>query len=191
VAGGGLAKAFVGVRGTSDSVLTDSNGRFELAVETSGDQTVTASHPKLGLVRGPTSKPVLLSLGDTTVVQFAVPPLAAFVRELCGAERGRSGVVGMAWGADGKPAANLAAVVNWRTSSGGARSERGRISSKGLYALCDVPPERTLRLWLEDRGYNLLEQPLRLERTEYRWLDLRAWGSTDTTVTPRVVKPQR
>jgi hypothetical protein len=189
VAGGGLAKAFVGVPGTSDSVMTDSEGRFELAVEASGDQTVTASHPKLGLVRGPTSKPVLLSLGDTTVVQFAVPPLTVFVHELCGARRRRSGVVGIAWGADGKPAANLEAVVNWRTPNGGARSERARISPKGLYALCDLPPDRTLPVWLEDRGYNLLEKPVRLEWAEYRWLDLRAWGSADTTVTPRVAKP--
>lgn len=189
VAGAGLTRAFVGVRGTTDSVLTDGEGLFELAVEASGDQVVTASHPKLGLVRGSTSQPVLLSLGDTTVVRFAVPPLTAFVRELCGVGRRRSGVVGLAWGADGKPAANLEAVVKWRTSSGGERSERARINSKGLYALCDLPPDRTLPLWLEDRSYNLLEKHVRLDLAEYRWLDLRAWGSADTTLAPRFPKP--
>jgi hypothetical protein len=181
--GAGLAGAVVRVRGSPDSVLSDGQGRFELAVAASGDQVVSASHAKLGLLREPTSRAVLLSLGDTTLVQFAVPPVAAFVRASCGAPRDRSGLVGMAWRADGTPAATLTVWVKWLTAEG-SRAAATRVGPKGLFVLCNLAPGPSLPVRLLDYGrLVLLEQPVRLAWREYRWIELREWGSPDSSVT--------
>ena len=73
-------EAVVRVAGRPDSVLTDGTGHFVLAVEASGDHTVSVNHWKLGLLREATSRPVLLSLGDSTRVVFAVAALTCSMR---------------------------------------------------------------------------------------------------------------
>lgn len=179
--GGGLADAVVRVRGFPDSVLTDGAGRFHLAVAASGDQVVTARHPKLGLLRDSASREVLLSVGDSTVADFAVPPPAAFVRSLCGGAHSRSGLVGLAWGADGMPADNLEIQVT-RPALSRNHSRRARSGPRGLYALCDLPPGLRLTVALLDGVLVLAEQRVQLARGEYRWVELRA--ATQATMPP-------
>ena len=174
----GLADAVVKVQGYRDSVLTDAEGRFRLAIPASGDQMVTVAHPRSLLLQQGTSRPALLSLGDTTRVEFTVSSLASFVRALCGTTpRGRAGVVGMAWGADGKPAADHGVRVRWNTSAGGLKEERRDVRADGLYAFCELPPDQSLPVRLYDRIRPVDERVIQLEWGAFQWVELRPGGS--------------
>jgi hypothetical protein len=184
----GLADAVVRVQGYQDSVLTDAEGRFRLAVPASGDQVVTVAHPRSRLLQQGTTRPALLSLGDTTRVEFTVSSLDSFVRALCGTPaRGRSGVVGIAWGSDGKPAAGHEIRVRWNTSGGGVKEERRDVRADGLYALCELPPDQSLPVRLFDRIRPVDEQVLQLEWGAFRWVELRAGGTPAATPPGAVV----
>ena len=175
--GKGLAGAFVQVRGYRDSVLTDGEGRFELVVAAAGPQTAVASHPKLGLLRDLPLRPVLLSLGDTVHVEFTVPSIPTFVRALCGsAQKGRSGVVGLARAPSGVLVNDLEVRVAWRTGAGGTREDRARPARNGAFGLCDLPPDRPLELQLVHERTLLKEQVVRLDWGQFVWADLASPG---------------
>lgn len=184
--GKGLAGAVVGVRGYRDSVFTDADGRFELVLAAAGEQTVTATHPKLGLLRDLAAVRTILSLGDTSMVGFAVPSVATFARSLCGStERGRSGVVGVARHPDGQVAEDLEVRARFATSLGGSREERGRLSPSGAYALCRLPPDQPLTVRLQEGKLQLSEQNVRLEWGQFSWVELgRAAPGGPTVRTP-------
>jgi hypothetical protein len=171
--GGGLADAVVRVEGTHDSVLTDGSGRFELAVRASGDQTVVATHPRLGLLRDVPRREVLLSLSDTTEASFATPSLQTFVRAYCGSPGSRAGVVGLAFGPDSIPKAGLDTRVRWQTMSGWKQAQF-RTIARGAFALCDLTSGVTLPIRLHQGNLVLAEERVRLEPREWRWVDLRA-----------------
>ena len=174
IAGAGLAGAVVRVRGYPDSIVTDGTGQFQLAVQASGDQVVVVSHSKETLIHGGARRPALLSLGDTTRVEFAVASLGALVRMLCGKmPRGRSGIVGMAWEGNGKLADGLGVRISWIASSGGVRVENRSIERDGLFSFCDLPPDRTLPIQLIDRMRAFREVPVKLEWGEFRFVELR------------------
>jgi hypothetical protein len=174
----GLADAVVKVQGYQDSVLTDGEGRFRLAVPASGDQMISVTHPRSQLLQQGTTRPALLSLGDTTRVDFTVSSLASFVRALCGNPgKGRSGVVGMAWGADGKPAAGYEVRLRWNTSAGGLKEERRDVRADGFFSLCELPPDRSLPVRLFDRIRPVDEQVIQLEWGAFKWVELRAGGT--------------
>jgi hypothetical protein len=180
----GLAGAVVKVQGYQDSVLTDGEGRFRLAVPASGDQMVTVAHPRSRLLQQGTTRPALLSLGDTTRVDFTVSSLQSFVRALCGTPgKGRAGVVGMAWGSDGKPAAGYGVRVRWNTSGGGLKEERREVREDGVYAICELPPDRSLPVRLYDRVRPVDERVIQLEWGAFNWVELRA-GGTPAPVVP-------
>jgi hypothetical protein len=189
--GRGLAGAVVAVPGTAASVLADGEGRFVLVVRTSGDHVVTASHAKLGHLGESTSRKVLLSLGDTTNVEFAVPPLSRFVEALCSNRRGTVAIVGMAWNAKGSRAAHRE-VQAFRPSVRGnlpfegpfTRSSRPiRSDANGLYAVCGLPPNGPVQLITVDAAKVFVELAVMLEG-ESRWVELREWGSADTSIVP-------
>jgi hypothetical protein len=173
----GLAGAVVKVQGYQDSVLTDGEGRYRLAVAASGDQVISVAHPRSRLLQQGTAQAALLSLGDTTRVDFTVSSLASFVRALCGTPgKGRSGVVGMARGPDGKPAAGYEVRVRWYTSAGGLKEERRDVRADGLYSLCELPPDRSLPVRLFDRTRPVDEQVIQLEWGAFKWVELRPGG---------------
>jgi hypothetical protein len=171
--GTGLAGAVVAVMGYRDSIFTDATGGFELVLPAVGTQTVTATHPKLGLLRALAAVRTVLSLGDTTILAFAVPSVATFARALCGSvERGRSGIVGVARHPGGQVAEDLEVRVRYSTSSGGFREERARVGPRGTFALCTLPPDQTLTVRLQDRRIALVERNVRLEWGQFSWVDL-------------------
>lgn len=171
--GRGLAGASVRVLGYPDSVFTDTDGRFELVVAAVGEQTVIASHPKLGLLRDLAAVRTILSLGDTTVLGFSVPSLATFVRALCGAtERGRSGIVGVARHPEGRAAENLEVRVSYATSLRTLREERARVGPRGVYALCGLPPDRTLTIQLLQGKLSVFHQSVPLGWGQFSWVEL-------------------
>lgn len=171
--GQGLHGAFIQVRGYRDSVLTNSEGRFELVVAAAGPQVAVASHPKLGLLRVLPIRPVLLSLGDTTRIEFAVPSIPTFVRAFCGsAHRGRSGVLGLTRAPAGIAVEDLEVLVRWQSATGDWHEKRARPEKSGVFAFCDLPPDRRLELWLAHDREFLKEQAVQPLRSGFIWVDL-------------------
>lgn len=171
--GQGLPGAFIQVRGYRDSVLTNREGRFELVVAAAGPQVAVASHPKLGLLRVLPQRPVLLSLGDTSRVEFAVPSIPTFVRAFCGsAHMGRSGVLGLARAPAGVSVEDLEVSARWQSATGDWHERRARPARSGVFAFCDLPADRPLVLWLAQDRTILEEQAVRLSPSEFIWVDL-------------------
>jgi len=171
--GGGLAGAVIQVGGSAETVVTDSSGRYELAVPVFGERTVTARHPKLGLLRGPPAPTWVLSLGDTTEASFEVPPLERFVRDLCGSAANRSGVIGLVLDAGEVPRGGIEVRAVWRTPGGGLGQARSRSAANGLYALCSLPGDERVSLRLHRDGQGLAEVPVEVAFRGFRWVDLR------------------
>jgi len=199
IAGNGLERAWVWVDGTADTMPTDRDGRFEFAVDRSGDQTVQVRHPKLGLLDEPTSRVVLLSLGDTTALEFGVPSLETFVRTFCLNRNvaGTVSLVGVATLADGTPATKWDIRVFRRVGSAKdsviATSDSApnrhnypigirpvRPTANGVYGLCGVPVRDTVQLLGAVGRLTQVEVTIPILGSS-RWVDLREWGSVDTT----------
>ncbi|MGH7561853.1 MAG: carboxypeptidase regulatory-like domain-containing protein [Gemmatimonadales bacterium] len=187
VANAGLQGAVITLTGRSDSVVTGPDGQYALAVEAFGPQRVAASHPKLGLLGERQDREVILSLGDTITADFAVPAFPAFVRRLCGGPRGRAGVIGRAFRLDSAPGRGLVIEATTLVIGPSARSIRSVAEDNGLYALCDVPSGTPVAIRLRDRLATVQEEQIRLVHAEWRWLDLKPWGTrTETAVRPPV-----
>jgi hypothetical protein len=183
--GAGLAGAVVAVRGYRDSIFTDAEGRFELVLAAVGEQTVTAAHPKLGFRGARTAVQTVLSLGDTTVVRFAVPALTTITRELCGSvERGRSGIIGVVSLPEGRRVGDLEVRTGYGTSAGGHREERARPSDRGAFALCSLPADQTLSVRLFEGRLQRAERLLRLEWGQFTWVELGSGGTGGPSVPP-------
>jgi len=177
IAGRGLAGAYVKVQGTGDSIVTDHDGRFELAVQASGDQIVAVRHRKLEVAPGAARKTALLSLDDTTVVNFGIPPIQTFVDRFCRNRNppGTMAIVGTAIRVDGSPATTMG--VFWVSRSGRSRPVHPDVT--GLYGMCSVPTRDTIEVVLGDGNINLTS--IRVPPSQHsRWLELRELGSTDT-----------
>ena len=166
-----LQGAVVRVRGATDSAVTDEAGRFELVVRTAGPQTVVVSHPKLGLIPDGSSRLTTLSAGQTITADFAVPPVAAFVRQFCAAPGG-SGLIGITLGPDRAPLPGLEVQIRWSSETGAPREERRRSGPGGLFAFCDLPSNRLLPMRLIQDQQGLSERNVRLAAGEFRWVEL-------------------
>jgi hypothetical protein len=199
----GLEGALVWVNGTADTMPTASDGRFDLVVDASGDQTVSVRHPRLGLLGEPTRSQLLLSLGDTSVVEFGVPAMETFVSSFCRNSNppGTASILGVATTADGAPATDWEVRIMRRTGSGkdsvGSNAATGnrrndvnysigvrpvRPRPNGLYGMCGVPMRDTVQL-IGAIG-RLIQVELTIPLIDgSRWVDLREWGSIDTVRT--------
>jgi hypothetical protein len=176
MASAGLADVIVQVSGVPDSVLTDAAGRFVLAVAASGDQMVTVRHPRLGHLGSPTSLSVLLSVGDTSKVDFVNWSLTTVVRQLCGpAARGHSGVVGVALGQRGEPVEGLKLWMKWRIMAGsGTREELRTTGPRGIFAFCDLPAGRTLWIRTRDQVRGAVWwTSVTIPAATFQWLELK------------------
>lgn len=172
--GAGLPGALVQVQGSGDQITTDRDGRYELAVSLFGERTITAIHPKLGLLPSPAGLTWVLSLGDTTIADFVVPPMANFVRHLCGATRStRSGVVGIVLDTADTGVEGLEVRALWRSTSGALREARTRTGRRGLFALCDLPADEAVTIRVLDRDQALVEQAVEVPFRAFTWMDLR------------------
>jgi hypothetical protein len=175
--GAGLPGAMIEVEGAGEQVMTDHEGRYELAVPVFGERAISASHPKLGLLPAPTGLTWTLSLGDTTRADFVVPPVALFVRELCGAGGStRSGVIGLVLDPAGTGVAGLEVRATWRTAAGARREARARTGRRGVFALCDLPADEAVTIWVLNRDQPLIEETVEVPFRAFRWVDLRTPG---------------
>ena len=178
-AGRGLGGVIALLQDGSHRAVTDSAGRFQMFFPFGGPVRLAVFHPKLGLLGDPTTHEVVVSLGDTTFSEFAVPPLAAFERAVCsGAPRaGRAHVIGSARMADGSPAFGRDVAVSTRVNSAdvpmhGVRS--ARVTRSGAYGICNLPGLDTVHITLRrGRGGEILADSLVILPGKTRWLDLR------------------
>ena len=159
----------VRVVGDADSVLTDSGGRYVLATTKGGPQTVVAMHPKLGLTDQSNMKDVVLSVGEATGVDFAVPTPQRMAQGFCG-DTASSGIIGQAYGIK-DPAEGIDIRAVW-SKEGKTEEERTQSGPKGLFVFCDLPVDTPIRLQVLPEPTSKSAAEVRLKAGEYSWVDL-------------------
>ncbi len=172
--GEGLEGARVSVDGVPVPVSTDESGRFVLTTPLHGERIATVSHPRFRLSRTPPERPVILSVGDTTTVDFNAPTIPEIVRTICGNPRNRSGIVGVIVDAHGGPVPHGEVLASWRLPTGETRQERIRSGASGDYGFCNLPPDEVIEIVLT--GGDGLSHEVELAPREFRWMELRAGG---------------
>lgn len=174
--GEGLEGARVSVDGVPVPVSTDQTGRFVLTTPLHGERTATVSHPRFRLSKSPPERPVILSVGDTTTVDFNAPTMAELVRTVCGNPRNRSGLVGVLLDEHGEPVPHGDVRARWRLPGGEAREERLRSGAAGDYGFCNLPPDEVIEIILTGTDGASVHHEVELAPREFRWLELRAGG---------------
>jgi hypothetical protein len=165
---GPLTGTMIRIAGTTDSVITDSTGRFRIESLASGPRTLEATHPKLGPLKA-VPHDVLLSIGDSTTAAFLVPPSSALGGARC---RNGAGVLGLARRSDGTRAANGIIEANWGEAS---RSRtRAKADPRGFFALCGLPANQKVTVRLVGNGSRVAEHQVVLKPLASLWIDLRA-----------------
>jgi hypothetical protein len=174
IAGKGLENAIVYIEGLADSIVTDSAGRYEFAVAASGLRIVAARHRRVGLLGMPSSRTVMLTPGDTTLVDFSVPSLSTVTRTLCGPTWMISGLAGILFGPDSTPAIGYDIRIPWRAPTGERREETAQTGARGIFAVCgELPSNHTLRLRVYAGKQPLMEFPVQLSGNGPLWAELR------------------
>ena len=173
IAGKGLENAIVYIEGLPDSILTDTAGHYELAVAASGTYVVAVRHRRIGLLGRPGSRTVVLTPGDTAMVDFSVPAPASVAQALCGPGWMVAGLVGILLSADSTPAIGFDIRIPWREPDGARREEIAQTGARGLFAVCgELPPARNLPLRVYAGKQALMEFPLRLTGNSLLWAEL-------------------
>jgi CarboxypepD_reg-like domain len=148
--GKGVARARVGVGGTTLQATTDSLGKFTIAAAPSGDQVLSIHTPSLDSLNAGYSAPVTVGPG-TTNIAVRVPSALQIAGTACG-ERGfgNGGIVlGRLRVADDSTAP-LAGTVSaeWKAASktDSSRWVSATADARGRFALCGVPLDTALSL---------------------------------------------
>ncbi len=167
----GLPGAVIRIRGEADSVVSDSEGEFEMAAPP-GEQVITVTHAKFGLVPDSSTRMMTLKAAGNPFVDFAVPPASTFAREFCGATENRSGLIGFAFDKGGNAIEGLDVRVRWN-AIGGWHEERTRSGPLGLYVLCTLPSGEALPIRVMRGAVVQHEHPVMLKANEFTWMDLK------------------
>ncbi|MFN2317090.1 MAG: carboxypeptidase regulatory-like domain-containing protein [Gemmatimonadales bacterium] len=184
VTGEGLAGARVSVTGVPTWVSTDESGRFSLATPLYGERMAAVSHPRFRLSSRPTDRLVLLSVGDTTTVDFHAPTMPPMVRAVCGNPRNHSGIVGVVLDAAGEPIPNAQVRASWRQPTGELRQERIRSGPAGDYGFCNLPPDEEIEITLTGPDGQVVRRDVELAPREFQWVELRVGGRTGPAGAP-------
>ncbi|HEX9164452.1 MAG TPA: carboxypeptidase regulatory-like domain-containing protein, partial [Gemmatimonadales bacterium] len=169
--GAGLRGAVVRIAGALDSAITDSLGRFRLRAHEGGRRTVLAAHPLLRLASDSGRREVELSIGDSVTVRFASPSAGTLAAARCG--RRTPAVAGVARDSTGEwmPVPVVRAV--WRAATGQVTSTEAVVQG-GVFALCDLPADRSVPIRLYHGLRVLAESRVRVEPGARAWVELRA-----------------
>ena len=170
-----LAGAVVSIDGESDSlsVRSDATGGFAIAVPGAGPRLLRVTHEKLGVVSDNSTREILLKPDAPVRVSVAVPPIARFVRTLCGgdlANPGQTGIIGIVHDAAQRPVEGVQIRATWFTQGPANRYTRRELDTKsvtrGLFTFCGLP---ATGVTLEVDG---VKTSVRLPRGEYQWVEL-------------------
>jgi hypothetical protein len=147
-----LASAFVQVRGTASSAISDSLGRFSLSNVPKGRQRLVMQHDILdALGLGAVAANVVVS-GDADSIVIAIPSFQTLWRAACGmtASMSDSGFIFGTVSRGGKPFpfAQVSATASANTAKPGSPSIPIQIDadSTGNYAICGLPTNLPLRI---------------------------------------------
>jgi hypothetical protein len=170
----GLSDAVVAFSDAMTASSSDLDGHFHLAAEQGGVRDLVATHPKLLLAGEPARRAVVLSLGDTTRVAFAVPSPTTLGRARCGRKQDRTGVVGLTLDAQGVAAVGQEVVAEWSTTTGASRRARTRSGRDGVFVFCELPPDQRILI----RGAGVQGQPPATAAIEtsfggFQWVEFR------------------
>lgn len=171
--GQGLDGAEVVVEGVPSPAVTDAEGRFFLMTPLHGERIATVRHPKFHLSSRPPDRPVLLSVGDTTTVDFHAPTMPEMVRAVCGNPRNYSGIVGVVLDAAGEPIPNAQVRASWRQPTGELRQERIRSGPAGDYGFCNLPADEEVEIILTGPDGQVVRRDVELVPREFQWVELR------------------
>lgn len=174
--GGGLAGATVTVDGVPGPATTDSGGWFALTTRLHGEHRASVQHPRFRIGGRSATQSVLLSIGDTTVVDFNAPTIAEVVRALCGNPGNRTGIVGMVVDSSGTPIPGVQVRALWPTPTREIRQEWVRTSRDGAFEFCNLTPDVPIVLTITDRAMVLWREEVQLAPRRFEWLELRAGG---------------
>lgn len=167
---GPLPGAVIRLVGNTDSVISNSDGEYLLVTADGGARTLTASHPKLGLMDDGSTREIMLSVGEIATAMFHVPSPRRMAAEFCGAGGNQSGIIGVGAIAAG-PAEGLEVRVTW--GSGASGEERGQTGPRGLFVFCDLPANQVLTLKVLNSGVAVTERSVTLKTGDYVWLELK------------------
>ncbi len=148
--GKGVARARVGVSGSSLQATTDSLGRFTIDGAPSGGQMLAIRTPSLDSLNAGYSAPVTVTTGATNVA-VRVPSALQIAGSACG-ERGfsKGGIVlGRLRVADDSTASLSGTVsAEWKTAAGSDSSKwvSATADARGRFALCGVPLDTAMSL---------------------------------------------
>lgn len=166
--------------GTGAQAVTDSLGRYALAVEDGGRYTVELSHPRLALFRVAASREVTVGDdGAATRFDLAIPPRARLRAQLCprpesDEEPAGAGIlVGRTVSAaDGRPIARAALLLSYVRQRAEGNStitirpetvwRRGVSDADGHFLFCHVPRDVPLGLVTEAPRSVTARQTLRI-----------------------------
>jgi hypothetical protein len=174
--GQGLEGAEVVVHGVPSPAVTNAEGHFTLSTPLHGERMATVRHPVFRLTSRPPDRPVLLSIGDTTVVDFSAPPMEQIVRAVCGNPRNRAGIIGVAVDATGATLPGVALQVTWRTATGQHRTERVRTTRDGAFGFCNLPTDLDLEFSRAGPDGPVLIRELELAPRQFEWVEVRVGG---------------
>lgn len=156
VAGRGLEGAKVEIVGTELTATTDAAGEFVFPRVPEGEHRITFSHPEpqaWGL--GAPLLPLEVEERFTTEAHLAVPSFRRVAGALCQGSglRARAIVTGDVVGADGVGLADVTVVLGWE-EEGRELPEREelRVSARGHFVACRIPPEVPLTVDLRVDG---------------------------------------
>jgi len=172
----GLAGVVLRLKGAVDSVLSDSDGVFMLALSAHGDHALLATHSKLTLPGSHNSQAIMLSLGDTSHVAFSSPSARTLARPFCGRRNDQANIVGRVVEPDGAPIPRQEVRAQWQTPAGATKQIRVWSEATGLFAFCNLPPDEVISVVLFDQKQPLVKQTVDLEWGSVHWLDLRRPG---------------
>lgn len=170
-----LAGAVVSIDGESDSlsVSSDATGGFAIVVPGAGPRLLRVTHEKLGVVSDNSTREILLQPDAPVQVSVAVPPIARFVRTLCGgdlANPGQTGIIGIVHDAAQRPVEGVQIRATWFTQGLANRYTRRELDTKsvsrGIFTFCGLP---ATGVTLEVDG---VKTSVRLLRGEYQWVEL-------------------
>ena len=171
IAGRGLFDATVFVEGAPDSIITDPDGRFSMAVPDTGTRVIGARHWRLELLDGIPGKVAELRWGDTARAEFGVPSLATLAGELCVRPEDRAGIIGVIFRSDSTPAAGLDIQGRWDAADGN-HAELVQTRANGLFALCwRSQPVAGVQLRFRTRFRELGRHMVRT-RPGFQWVEI-------------------
>lgn len=170
-----LAGATAFLWGTEHMDVTDADGRFRIEGVPAGEYDLSFVHPRLeALGLAPIARPVRVEAGIEARAAVAIPSPATIRHVICGREAGSGGVlVGVVRDErTGTPVAGAQVTAAWRTTDY-PEMALAETDAAGRYALCGLPLDTRLSLWVSRDDQRTGNDFIRLAESMFEQKDFR------------------